>query len=131
MSSVTTTFPCSFFSSCCLYCSRQNSEEAFLTAFLSSSCNQSLYAPSKTQSELKTHLPLLGIFNNANVLTNPRNPRQHIEDGVRRWRPSDHMEKLIPEYSVRKSDSTQHAKVQLEQKFVAKSLRKFEMCAQF
>ena len=68
---------------------------------------------------------------NANVLTNPRNPRQHIEDGVSRWRPFDHMEKLIPEYSVRKSNLTQQAKVQVEQKFFAKSFCKFEMCAQF
>ena len=58
----------------------------------------------------------------ANVLTNPRNLRQYFEDGVSRWRPFDHMENLIPEYSVPKSDLTQQAKVQVEQKFFAKSL---------
>ena len=59
-----------FSSSCCLDCSQRNSEEAFFTAFLSSTCNQSLYAPSKIQSQLKTHLPLPGIFNTECKCTN-------------------------------------------------------------
>ena len=62
---------------------------------------------------------------------NPGNLRQHIKDGVGRWHPFDHMENLIPEYSLRKSDLTQQAKIQVEQKFFAKSFCKFEMCAQF
>ena len=45
---------------------------------------------------------------------------------------NDDMEKFIPEHSVRKSDLTQQAKVQVEQKFFEKSFCKFEiMCAQF
>ena len=37
----------------------------------------------------------------------------------------------ITQYSVHKSDLTQHAQVQVEQKFFAKSFCKFEMCTQF
>ena len=89
---------------------------------------QSLYAPSKTQSELKTHLPPLGIFNNTNVLTNRQNPRQHIQDGIHltTWWKHPFQNAVCASQIF-----TQHAKVQVEQKFFAKSFRRFEMCVQF
>ena len=90
-------------------------------------CSQSLYAPSKTQSELKTHLPPPGIFDNTNVLTNRRNPRQHIQDGIylTTWWKHPSQNAVCASQIL-----TQHAKVQVEQKFFAKSFRRFEMCVQ-
>ena len=81
--------------------SRQHSLQYAACLSPLTTCNQSLYAPFKTQSELKTHLPPPGIFNKTNVLTNPRNSRQHIQDGVHltTW-----WKNLIPECNVRKSD---------------------------
>ena len=91
--------------------SRQHSLQYAACLSSLTTCNQSLYAPSKTQSELNTHyLPPPGIFNNTNVLTNRRNPRQHIQDGV-------HL--------------TTWWKHPSQNAVCTKSFRRFEICVQF